>query len=269
MVGPPSAPPPTFACAAPSLPVGDHPPVSAAIARGEAFLQGRGAHIDPMMTLILEFVGRRYGIPWMQAAADPLRTPAPVTPCTTAGGCAEPPSLYAFRRLLDPSADIQSYQLPSTNTLDAFTVLALHCAAHDLPADYPQRVEQRLDPNGPDYDPPHAALALQWALEQGCLDQTAGPIRALRTHAIEQLLAVAGGVPRDQPIVALAMLDYLGERQCISAGWIDALTQAQRDDGGWGDGAGQPSNDHTTTLALWVLLAQVRPPGAVAWIPQR
>ena len=79
-------------------------------------------------------------------------------------------------------------------------------------------------------------------------------INALRTQTLTQLLAVGAGVPRDQPVLALAMLDYLGEGRCIRSEWIDALVRAQHDDGGWSDEADQPSNDHTTTLAVWVRL---------------
>ena len=245
-----------------------NPAVAPAIARGEAFLQARGQSLDPMMTLILDFVGRRFAMAWMQAAADPLRTPVAATPCADGGNC-PPAALDPFRRLIDPNATIAANQLPTGEGTDALTVLALHCRSHRLPADYPQRIAQRLDPTVPGYDPPLAALALQWAVEQRCLDLGSAPVAALRTQALTQLLAVGAGVPRDQPILALAMLDYLGEGHCIRAEWIDAVVKAQRDDGGWSDGADQPSNDHTTTLALWVLLTQARPGKAVAWIPQK
>lgn len=263
-----AGPPAPFPCAEPSGLVGDDPAAAEAIARGEAFLQTRSGPINPAMTLVLDFVGRRYGVPWMRASADPLRTPSAATPCAGEGECGTPPSLYAYRRMIDPAAEIPADQYPTGNTLDAFTAVALHCRTNGLPAEYPQRIAHWLDPAGGDYDPTHAALAMQWAIEQGCLDLGSEAVRALRTRAIEQLLAAAAGVPRDQSIEALAMLDYVGEWRCVRAAWIDEVIRAQRWDGGWGDGAEQPSNEHTTTLALWVLLARTRPPQALAWIPQ-
>ena len=263
---PPSATPPPFTCSESSGSA--NPLVAPAIARGEAFLQARGDGLDPMMALILDFVGRRFAVPWMQAAANPLRTPVAATPCADGGSCGPPSSLDSFRRLIDPRATIAADRLPTGTGIDALTALALHCRSNGLPTDYPLRIAQGLDPAAAGSDPPLAAMALQWAVEQGCLDRGSDAIRALRTQALTQLLAVGEGVPRDQPVLALAMLDYLGEGRCIRSEWIDALVRAQRDDGGWSDGADQPSNDHTTTLALWVLLTQARPAQSVAWIPQ-
>jgi hypothetical protein len=76
--------------------------------------------------------------------------------------------------------------------MDALTALALHCRSNGLPTDYPVRIAQRLDPAA-GYDPPLAALALQWAIEQGCLDRGSDAINALRTQTLTELLAVGRG----------------------------------------------------------------------------
>jgi len=251
--------------------------LTTATSRGESYLRERGEQMDPTMLLILDFLARRFDIEWMHAAASRVRTPAPAIPCAgdTASGadCEGPPARSSIRRLVDPSVRVTPAELADLantfgNTMDSFTHLALHCRTVPLPADYPQRVEHWLDPAGGDYDPPHAALALQWAIEQDCLDATREAIGRLRARAIEELVRFADGVPRDQPIEAVAMLGYLGARDRVQREWIETIVAAQRENGGWGDRPDEPSNDHTTILALWVLLEQTRPARPGAWIPQ-
>ena len=72
-----------------------------------------------MMALILDFVGRRFAVPWMQAAANPPGRPVAATPS----------SLDSFRRLIDPRATIAADRLPTGTGIDALTALALHCHA--------------------------------------------------------------------------------------------------------------------------------------------
>ena len=65
------------------------------------------------------------------------------------------------------------------------------------------------------------------------------------------------------------MLEYVGAADRIQSAWVDAILAAQHPDGGWGERPPDPSNDHTTALALWVLLAQSgRPRVDVPWVPQ-
>lgn len=247
--------------------------LSGAIRRGEAYLRTRQEQIDPTLLLVLDFLARRYDVGWMDEAAARVRTAGAPTPCAGGeAGCERPPVLASIRRLVDPSvrvtaAELQALAETPGNTLDSFTFRALHCRTVPLSGDYPQHIAAWLDPSRDFHDPPHAALALQWAIEQGCLDAAAAPIARLREQAIEQLVRVADGVPRDQPIEAVAMLGYLGARDRVQRGWLETIVAAQREDGGWGEAADQPSNDHTTILALWVLLEQTRPARAVPWVP--
>ena len=248
-------------------------PLTSAADRGEAHLRQRAEQIDPTMLLILDFVARRFDIDWMRAAAARARTPIPTTSCAAGdAGCEGASARSSIRRLVDPSvrvtaAEIANLAEASGSQVDGFTFAALHCRTVPLADDYPQRIAHWLDPKGGNYDPPHAALALQWAIEQGCLDPSEEPIAHLRAVAIEQLVHFADGVPRDQPIEAVAMLGYLGARDRVERRWLDAIVAAQHEDGGWGDQPGEPSNDHTTILALWVLLEQTHPVHPGPWIP--
>ena len=94
---------------------------------------------------------------------------------------------------------------------------------------------------------PHAALALQWALETE-LSPTPARSRSprLRALAIEQLVRFADGVraiSRSRPWRCWAT----SARDRVERRWIDAIVAAQHGDGGWGDQPDEPSNDHTTT----------------------
>ena len=229
------------------------------------------------MLLILDFLARRFDVGWMQAAAARVRTPSSATPCADGNAseaeCESASALSSIRRLVDPSVRVTAAQIANLadatgSKVDGLTFAALHCRTVPLAEDYPQRIAHWLDPAGDYYDPTHAALALQWALEQDCLDAGEEPVARLRALAIEQLVRFADGVPRDQPIEAVAMLGYLGAGDRVERRWVDAIVAAQHGDGGWGDLPDEPSNDHTTILALWVLLEQTRPVHPGPWIPQ-
>ena len=249
-------------------------PLTSAAGRGESHLRQHADQIDPAMLLILDFLARRFDSGWMQAAAARVRTPSSATPCGAGeAGCESASARLSIRRLVDPSirvtaADIASLAAAGGSKVDGFTFAALHCSTVPLAEDYPQRIAHWLDPAGEDYDPPHAALALQWALERDCLDASEEPVARVRALAIEQLARFADGIPRDQPIEAVAMLGYLGARDRVERRWLDAIVAAQHEDGGWGDQPDEASNDHTTILALWVLLEQTRPVHPGPWIPR-
>ena len=217
--------------------------LTSAADRGESHLRQHADQIHPTMLMILDFLARRFDIGWMQAAAAPVRTPSSATPCADGGTseaeCERASAQASIRRLVDPSVRVTAAQIasladPTVSKVDGFTFAALHCRTVPLPEDYPQRLAHWLDPAGDDYDPTHAALALQWALEQGCLDAGEEAIARLRALAIEQLVRFADGVPRDQPIEAVAMLGYLGARDRVERRWVDAIVAAQHGDGGWG-----------------------------------
>jgi len=116
--------------------------------------------------------------------------------------------------------------------------------------------------------PPHAALGLQWALEQGCLDAQAREVFALRQRVQDALVELAQGVPKDAAIESIALLAYSGGWTRVQPEWVQTIARAQQQEGGWGETENALPNDHTTTLALWVLLEATRQGNTVAWVPQ-
>jgi hypothetical protein len=229
--------------------------IETAIERAEQYLQGRGARLDPLMTYVLVRLERRYGLGWTAAQRAAVLAAAPSSA-----------QLRLFGRLVDPRARPDPDLLATvTNTSDRLILSGLYCK--ELGA--PSRAALEAFAGRPGADVAHGALAMQWARENGCLDDAAAaPLRRL---FIDALIAQAAANPAaDVGIESMAMLDYIGAAERIQPVWVDAILGAQHPDGGWGEHPGDPSNDHTTTLALWVLLASSgRPAADVPWIPAR
>jgi hypothetical protein len=237
--------------------VGETYDLPKAAQRAETYLRERGTDLDPGMLLILDYLDRRFSLPWVRPAIARLRElqhPGSHIPA-------------AFARLIDPTARLTPEQIAALpNTLDSFTAMGLYCTTNGLPTTFLPDVERRLLKD--DYDPPHAALGLQWAIEQGCLDPRAADVTALRQRVLDGLVQVAGGVPQDRAIEAIAMLAYLGAWERVQPKWLQTIAAAQQHVGAWSE-PGQPFlNDHTTTLALWVLLEATREGKAVRWVVQ-
>lgn len=237
--------------------------------RAEDHLRARGTAIDPAMVLILHYLDRRFTLEWVRPLVARVRDQHRACVAQPASdACRAAHATGTFARLVDPSARVTAEQLASLpNTLDGFTASALYCKVKELPQEFPALVAQRLVKEN-DYDPPHAALALQWAIEQGCLDLAAPDVARVHAQILDALVDVAAGVPQDSAIEAVALLAYTGGWSRVQSAWLQTIAAAQTADGGWGERAQAPSNDHTSTLALWVLLEATREGKMVNWVPQ-
>jgi len=228
--------------------------IAGAIARAEHYLEGRGAHIDPLMTFLLARLERRYGLAWTAQQRAAALAAVPATP-----------QLTLFRRLVDPHAQPDAQAIATiTNQSDALLLRALYC--RELGA--PPVAHLEAFARKPGTDPAHGALAFQWLVENRCIaPDAATPLRQLFA---DSLVGVATEAPTaDVGIESMAMLEYIGAADRIEPAWVDAILAAQHADGGWGERPPDPSNDHTTALALWVLLGQSgRPAADVPWLPQ-
>jgi len=228
--------------------------IAAAVARAERYLQARGPRIDPLMTYVLARLERRYGLAWTAQQRDGALAAA-----------AASPQLGLFRRLVDPQARPDPGALATIeNQSDRLILSALYC--RELGA--PPAADLETFARKPGADVAHGALALQWLVENGCLTrEAAAPLRQLFVDELVTEIAQAPAV--DVGIESTAMLEYVGAADRIQPAWVDAILAAQHPDGGWGERPPDPSNDHTTALALWVLLAQSgRPRVDVPWVPQ-
>lgn len=235
--------------------------------RAEIYLQERGTQLDPAMALILDYLDRRFTLAWARptvARARELKGGCTEQPGDPPGTCRASHIPEAFARLIDPTARLTPEQIAALpNTLDTFTATALYCRENGLPKTFLQDVERRLQHD--DYDPPHAVLGLQWAIELGCLDPRAAEVAAVRERVLASLVDVAREVPQDRAIESIALLAYTGEWVRVRREWLQTIAGAQRKEGGWGEPGTALPNDHTTTLAFWVLLEATRQGNAVGW----
>lgn len=108
-----------------------------------------------------------------------------------------------------------------------------------------------------DRDLPHAALCLAWMREQG-LDRSIPNSDSLYKLQVKNLLALAEkeDYTNDTGLEALVGLIRLEKSDSIQGTWINKIIDAQNKDGGWciiptENGI---SNEHSTILALWVLV---------------
>lgn len=191
-------------------------------------------------------------------------------------GQAEPPTLAPFRRLFRPTArasleDVEALESPVDRMLGA----ALHCDHLGLPDGWRGILEDATEVGG--YATTHAALALAWSLENGCMHWVdATSLRHRQVEALVALLAAGDELAASDPdaadiwVEALALLYYLDSRERIASAWLDALLALQRPDGGWPEHPGEPtSSPHTTAFALWVLSEELlEPKGSRAMIPR-
>lgn len=181
-----------------------------------------------------------------------------------------------YRRVSDPSARATRAEVAALPTaIDRITATALHCDTVGIPADWVEVLRKATRAGA--YALTHAALALQWTLENGCLPEIATlALQVEQAEALEAMAADRAGLLErhalglDIWLEAIAMLHYLGEGERVRAGWLDDLLGFQRPDGGWPNHPRDArSHPHPTALALWILLERLEPEAPrVAWLPR-
>lgn len=186
------------------------------------------------------------------------------------------PTPAVYRRLLDPGASVDRQEIAELDsTVDRMLAVALHCDHLGVPESWLRTLRSAGDRGG--YALTHAALAIGWTLENGCLTPAdAGPLRSRLLGQLEELIdrrsELAARNPRasDIWIEALALFGYLGAKTRVRPEWLEALRALQRPDGGWPEHPqAENSSPHTTAFALWALLeALANEPAHSAMIPR-
>jgi hypothetical protein len=168
----------------------------------------------------------------------------------------EASQLRAWRRSFDPLYQISDADFSALSGFDAVTFSSVYC--HQFPL-----VDGRIQAIGNlaslgNYDTTHALLALVWAIDNDCEIPPAYDPQLLADTVVDVYqIAENGGsaVLTDLRIEAMAFLAAAGRHDLIQSSWVDEVLDAQLPGGGW---KALPSNagasDHTTGLALWLLL---------------
>jgi hypothetical protein len=229
-----------------------------AVADASAWFEATGGIYDQTATIILDYLGRRFGLTVEQVARAGLLE------------VADTPAAESFRpylRLLDPAYQANAAMIAAEDDeINVLTLPALHCDRVPLDPGHMTTLESALGQG--EYEATHAVLAYEWLDELNCIPED--EVEARKAAAVGPLLAVAeqAGLDTDLGIEAAVMLHYAGHGDAVPAGWVQEVLDAQNPDGGWSPRPGEGSGAHTTSLAMWFLLASAAGgDDAVPWIP--
>lgn len=167
---------------------------------------------------------------------------------------ATPPGRRVFFRHLGPGLIATREQVSALRGIDHITAAAMYCDLYGLPADFFIKVRSLANRGG--YALTHATLAMVMVRAQNCAYDRKIYSTELRRQ-INQLRFLLQNTPveSDLGIEAILMLhlsrrspEMAGEPSHVNPQWIEQILAAQSPDGSW------YQNDHTTVLALWLLL---------------
>lgn len=159
-----------------------------------------------------------------------------------------------FLRVLD-GCHQQAFEISSLPAVDQLTLPPLYCSGPEQMAAWSQLVADALGRR--DTGVTHALMGYLFGRASGCRDE------ALDVHG-DALLSAVGALVEpedglsDLEVEAMALLMSADARALVSTDALGALVEARNADGGWGE-LHEPSNWHTTGLAVWVLSAAQLP----------
>lgn len=217
------------------------------LAAAAAYFKGRGASVPPNVAVFFGFLARKFALDWARDVAHSFLARSAA------------PELRAWRRLIEP-ADVSAPELQSAVGHEPWVepenrdmLNALYCDRVPLRHDFFARLFWMSARGG--YDLTHAAIALAWAQEQGCIAQQ-GLGEALRAAQVSRMLTEADAktVADDLFFELIAVLHYVGAGPQVEQRWLTRIVQAQRPDGSWAGIPGGGPSDHATFLAYWALL---------------
>lgn len=170
--------------------------------------------------------------------------------------------LYQFRRLLIPSAHKVDFSLVS-HPIDSVSLMALDCSTWNDPGLFKSKLKQHKEEGG--YYLTHGLLALQWALENKCLDadeeEVANLLKELQNANLNFIQNSTA--PQDEKFEAICMLYYSGYDRDSLNDFIKVVQESQLKTGGWASSErSEIPSMHTTAFALWILLEVQNEPNA-------
>ncbi|MER3396317.1 MAG: hypothetical protein C4318_07360 [Acidimicrobiia bacterium] len=222
--------------------------------RAYAFLMSKDLAGEPLDVLVLDFVGRRFGI-------DTLRsfTSRAVENLIDEEG---PNKLYV--RLVLPASElperVRSAPLPTLEAAGSivyYPVVALNCDRFPLQPAFLDGLRSEAPKGG--YRSTHSALALLWGYEQGCIDRTSTTdLYNEHLRVLSETIATES-FPGDLYVEALALYEFMSEEP-VPESILDRVAQVQLEDGSIPYSRSEPmGSTHATTLALWGALEHSDP----------
>ena len=163
-----------------------------------------------------------------------------------------------FRRFYDTSIYIpQKTYLMYKKKADSLFIESLYCKQYGLPKNYLKEIESMSKRDG--YYTTHASLYLETAKRNKCFVSNNSEFKKIKMKTDSALYKFATRPKSyyyDEDIEAFAVMSYLG--MPVERKWIDKIIEFQKEDGGWrAMDYLEETNAHTTTLSIWVLVANL------------
>jgi hypothetical protein len=227
--------------------------IDAAIAAAEAYV-AVPAQLDEDILLGLSWMQRMHGLSLTYSPGDELIARA--LQYESQGQSSAASQLRVWRRIFDPVYQVSNADFNQLVGFDAVTFPPVYCHQFPLVDANIQDMRDYVLLGG--YYTTHVLLALLWAIDNACPMPPAYD-QDLLSDTIRDVYAIAdaGGssVLDDLRVDAMAILAAAGRHDLIQASWVDQILDEQLAGGGWkGDPNDSEPADHTTGLALWLLL---------------
>jgi len=163
-----------------------------------------------------------------------------------------------YQRLVNPTAKISTSVLNDytknnpVEDLQYIMLAGMYCDQIPLTDLYWEKIKAQNALNG--YFLTHAMLSLHFMECNECkASDELSEIKQTQIIQLQKLIETTAIA--DLKYEAIAILKLVASQTKIKQEWIDEIIENQYENGGWSANLGkQTPNDHTTLLALWVLL---------------
>ncbi len=201
---------------------------------------------EPHALLWLDVIYRRFGIQEFADSSqhyDEILNQLPVDQL----------QLRAFRRIIDYNNSIQKRDLDMFVGIDSIVVPALYCDRFGLPTDYFALLEENVSYG--EYELTHVLLAVVWIKENGYNFSLSNDF-LVDLYSANAALIDDNYVVEDLELEAAVFLYLAGQGNLVDPLFIERVTVAQNEDGGWSISGNSKDNSdwHPTILGLLLLL---------------
>lgn len=217
------------------------------------YIRERGGKFDASTGLFIGFLSKKFeqaNIPKLTDVYDSMNI------------FNEHPSTKLYQRLVRSHSiskeDIEQYRASiPLNRLQYIMLAGMYCDQVPLTDDFSQKVKQQTDLDG--YFLTHAALSIHFTKCLKCpISDELKSIENQQIQLLKQLIETTD--IQDLKYETIAILKLMRPHTQIKQEWVKEILDLQLEDGGWARVSQlKTSNDHTTLLALWVLLESKYP----------
>lgn len=220
------------------------------IIRAQEYLKSSIGKVGVEQRLLLDYLQRKYDL---DKALGAEQNPFPITenPRTY------PQEVNFLARISYPNKIVT---VPPRSIVDGPALTNIYSANCDhiaLPPSFWPTMEQNYQAGG--YSLTHVALALAFMRDNSC--EVPAARSDLKSKVLAGMVKLADN-PATNPDLryeAIAFLGLSSDFTEINSKWVDAITEAQQENGSWIDASDRQNSDHTTVLALWALLEYSKP----------